>query len=489
MRIDAHQHFWNLDRVRYPWLVSAYGPIYRTFEPLELEPLLMKAGIDKTVLVQAMDSDEDTEYMLETAARFDWIGGVVGWVPLDRPDDAVRKLGAYAGNSVGADWHGDYHMNYNAQQPFWVAFSSNHADKHLAYANMVDHVLPVSRQWARDYYGMRGAYFPHSAYPVKMTMMPYPVPHWGWEICETPWTVQSLWWHYLYTMDKVFLSDRAFGPMKDAALFMVDYMKRPDASGDGWDDDFFFCILNKMDSAGTMVLEVTQLGIINRRLDELFAEWRRRYPSGVFIEDGLLDEEAWTSRPGLKIVVLLKEPTEDRNHPTTEEWKYQTFIAERGYLKERGTTWPNLIRWTYGILHGFPDYRYVKEKEEYIRRNANDFLGSVCFVNVKKTVGSTQSDDRQVYQTGLDAADLLLEQIKILSPNIVLCCGQTVFNIVRDSLAKENVYFENSSTSGGLEKLWWNELRTNIINYNHPMAYFPSAMTYTYLMTELQKIL
>jgi alpha-L-fucosidase 2 len=140
---------------------------------------------------------------------------------------------------IGAEWHGDYHMNYNTQQPFWVAFSSNHADKHLAYANMVDHVLPVSRKWAREYYGLRGAYFPHSAYPVEMDIMPYPVPHWGWEVCETPWTVQSLWWHYLYTMDRVFLEERAFTPIKEAALFMADYMLRPEASGEAWGDDRF----------------------------------------------------------------------------------------------------------------------------------------------------------------------------------------------------------------------------------------------------------
>ncbi|WP_309120682.1 glycoside hydrolase N-terminal domain-containing protein [Paenibacillus sp.] len=137
---------------------------------------------------------------------------------------------------IGADWHGDYHMNYNTQQPFWAAFSSNHVDKHLAYANMVDHVLPVSRRWAREYYGLRGAYFPHSAYPVEMTMMPYPVPHWGWEVCETPWTVQSLWWHYVYTMDRTFLADRAFPAMKEAVLFMVDYMTRPEAHGEAWGD-------------------------------------------------------------------------------------------------------------------------------------------------------------------------------------------------------------------------------------------------------------
>lgn len=132
--------------------------------------------------------------------------------------------------SIGAEWHGDYHMNYNTQQPFWVTFSSNHLEKHLPYVDMVEHVLPVSRQWALDYYGLPGAYFPHSAYPVEMSMMPYPVPHWGWEICETPWTVQSLWWHYLYSMDKEFLRSRAFRPIKEAVLFMTAYMKRPEAN-------------------------------------------------------------------------------------------------------------------------------------------------------------------------------------------------------------------------------------------------------------------
>lgn len=139
--------------------------------------------------------------------------------------------------SIGTAWHGDYHMNYNTQQPFWCAFSSNHTEKHLPYVNLVHHLLPLSRQWARDYYGLRGAYFPHSAYPTEMTLMPYPVPTWGWEICETPWTVQSLWWHYLYTQDKDFLASRAFEPIKDAVLFLVDYMRRPEARGTQWGDD------------------------------------------------------------------------------------------------------------------------------------------------------------------------------------------------------------------------------------------------------------
>jgi alpha-L-fucosidase 2 len=139
---------------------------------------------------------------------------------------------------VGTAWHGDYHLNYNLEQPFWVTFSSNHVDLDLPYVDMLEDILlPMSQKWAKDYYGLRGACFPHSAYPVMMTMSPYPVPTWGWEVCETPWAVQSLWWHYTYTMDEIFLRKRALPIIKEAVMFLVDYMKRPEAHGAGWDDD------------------------------------------------------------------------------------------------------------------------------------------------------------------------------------------------------------------------------------------------------------
>lgn len=139
--------------------------------------------------------------------------------------------------NIGTAWHGDYHMNYNTQQPFWLPFSSNRLDKNLPYVELIERLLPLSRKWAKEYYGLRGAYFPHSAYPVEMTTLPYPVPTWGWEICETPWAVQGLWWHYLYTMDKDYLRQRAFGPIREATLFLADYMRRPEAHGGKWGDD------------------------------------------------------------------------------------------------------------------------------------------------------------------------------------------------------------------------------------------------------------
>jgi hypothetical protein len=140
-------------------------------------------------------------------------------------------FGNWSYNKIGTAWHGDYHMNYNIQQPFWATFSSNHLEKNLPYVNLIESLMDVSKKWARDYYELPGAYFPHSSYPVKMTMNPYPVPTWGWEICETPWAVQGLWWHYLYSGDKDFLKNRAYIPMKEAVKFLVAYMNCPEARG------------------------------------------------------------------------------------------------------------------------------------------------------------------------------------------------------------------------------------------------------------------
>jgi L-fuconolactonase len=117
MIVDAHQHFWNLEKVAYPWLGPRHGVIHRTFEAPELEPLLRDAGVDRTVIVQAMDSAEDTAYMLDTAARYDWVAGVVGWVPLDRPQEARERLAEYVRHPA---FKGVRHLIHEEADPDWI---------------------------------------------------------------------------------------------------------------------------------------------------------------------------------------------------------------------------------------------------------------------------------------------------------------------------------------------------------------------------------
>lgn len=93
-RIDAHQHFWQLDRGDYGWLTSALGAIHRDFAASDLKPQIDKAGIDGTIIVQAASTVAETEFMLSIAEENDWVYGVVGWVDMLAEDasDVIRRL-------------------------------------------------------------------------------------------------------------------------------------------------------------------------------------------------------------------------------------------------------------------------------------------------------------------------------------------------------------------------------------------------------------
>lgn len=82
MRIDSHQHFWELDNPFTNWPTEDLQPIYRDFLPEDLEEHLNKHGIDKTILVQAAPKVDETDFLLQLAENNERIAGVVGWLDL-----------------------------------------------------------------------------------------------------------------------------------------------------------------------------------------------------------------------------------------------------------------------------------------------------------------------------------------------------------------------------------------------------------------------
>lgn len=84
--IDAHQHFWRMDRGDYGWLDEATPSLQRDYLPADLAPMLRRYGVRHTVLVQAAPTFAETEFLLELAAGHDFIAGVVGWLDLESED-------------------------------------------------------------------------------------------------------------------------------------------------------------------------------------------------------------------------------------------------------------------------------------------------------------------------------------------------------------------------------------------------------------------
>jgi len=91
MRIDAHQHFWRYTPADYGWIGDAMQALRRDFLPEDLEPELMRAGLEGCVAVQARQSLAETRFLLELSAGLPWIAAVVGWADLCAPD-AERTL-------------------------------------------------------------------------------------------------------------------------------------------------------------------------------------------------------------------------------------------------------------------------------------------------------------------------------------------------------------------------------------------------------------
>ncbi len=86
MRADAHQHYWQPARGDYDWMPDDDPTLSRAYFPADLAQQLVDSEIDRTVLVQAAATVEETEYMLGLADATGTVGAVVGWVDFEAPD-------------------------------------------------------------------------------------------------------------------------------------------------------------------------------------------------------------------------------------------------------------------------------------------------------------------------------------------------------------------------------------------------------------------
>lgn len=82
MRIDSHQHFWIFDAMRDAWITEDMVAIRQNFLPTDLGGVLKSNGIDGTIAVQASQSNEETQFLVDLSSMYAMIKGVVGWVDL-----------------------------------------------------------------------------------------------------------------------------------------------------------------------------------------------------------------------------------------------------------------------------------------------------------------------------------------------------------------------------------------------------------------------
>ena len=98
-RIDAHQHFWKFDPIRDSWIDESMQKIQRDFLPEDLLPLLHENQFSGCVAIQASQTEDETNFLVNLAAKNDFIKGVVGWVDL-RGVTIEERLNHFSSNKI-----------------------------------------------------------------------------------------------------------------------------------------------------------------------------------------------------------------------------------------------------------------------------------------------------------------------------------------------------------------------------------------------------
>jgi L-fuconolactonase len=95
MKIDSHHHLWDLAARPQEWMVGDnMDPVRRNFLVNDLRAAIAGTGIEKTILVHATKTNDETYEMLALAQIDPTIIGVVGWVQIDSPD-AIKECEKY----------------------------------------------------------------------------------------------------------------------------------------------------------------------------------------------------------------------------------------------------------------------------------------------------------------------------------------------------------------------------------------------------------
>ena len=141
-----------------------------------------------------------------------------------RPGGLPANLQGLWNKEMQAPWSADYHININIQMNYWPAEVTNLAETHEPFFDFIEHLAAVTgRRLARDFYGARGfmAHYTADAWLVS--------PNTGnpqyalWQMGGA-WATRHFMEHYWFTGDRVFLEKRAYPILRDASLFLLDWL-------------------------------------------------------------------------------------------------------------------------------------------------------------------------------------------------------------------------------------------------------------------------
>lgn len=122
-----------------------------------------------------------------------------------------------------APWNSDYHTNINLQMNYWIAENTNLSECATPLFDYINEFLLHSgKETAKTLYGCNGTVLHHLS-DLEGFTSPADGVHGLWQIGGA-WLCQSLWEHYLFSLDKDFLLNVAYPYIFESVLFFLDFL-------------------------------------------------------------------------------------------------------------------------------------------------------------------------------------------------------------------------------------------------------------------------
>ncbi len=148
-----------------------------------------------------------------------------------RPGSLPANLQGVWNQELSAPWGADYHININIQMNYWPAEVANLSECHEPFFDFVEALARHSgRRAARDVYGARGFVGHYTTDPWFYTPAAGE-PQWALWQMGGAWATRHFIEHYRFTGDRAFLRGRAYPMLREAALFLLDWLVEDPKTG------------------------------------------------------------------------------------------------------------------------------------------------------------------------------------------------------------------------------------------------------------------
>jgi alpha-L-fucosidase 2 len=126
-------------------------------------------------------------------------------------------------NGYSPAWNCRWQLDMNLQMCYWLANPANLQECNIPLFDFLENMDVAAMKRSKDLYDCRGISLPVA---VDGTNVRYPTN--SETQCIAAWLAQHFWEHYLFTLDKEFLVNRAYPYMKKAGEFFEDFLIQKD---------------------------------------------------------------------------------------------------------------------------------------------------------------------------------------------------------------------------------------------------------------------